>query len=459
MDFVNQLIDMAKITQIIGPVVDVEFTEGDLPPLYGSLSIKEKNLILEVEQFLGENKARCLAMGPTEGLKRGDEVVNLKRPIEVPVGTEVCGRVLNVLGEPIDGKGKIQAKKYNSIHGKTPVLAQQKGEVEILETGIKSIDLLCPLPKGGKIGLFGGAGVGKTVLIQELINNIAKVHKGVSVFAGVGERSREGNDIYLEMSETGVLKNTVLVFGQMNESPGVRFRVASTALAVAEHFRDEEKKDILVFIDNVFRFVLAGCEVSALLGRIPSQAGYQPTLSSELGRLQERITSTQDGSITSIQAIYVPADDLTDPAIVAVFSHLDSSLVLSRQIASLGIYPAVDPLESSSSILNPRIVGEKHYKTALGVIKILQKYKELQDIIAILGVEELSEEDKLTVSRARKIQKFLSQPFFVAEPYTGRAGKYVTLKETVEGFEKIISGELDARREEDFYMKGNITEA
>ena len=436
----------------------MEFSEGDFPSLYGALSVKEKNLILEVEQFLGESKARCLAMGPTEGLKRGDEVVNLKKPIEVPVGSEVCGRVLNVLGEPIDGKGKIEAKKYNSIHNEAPVLAQQKGEVEILETGIKSIDLLCPLPKGGKVGFFGGAGVGKTVLIQELINNIARVHKGVSVFAGVGERSREGNDIYLEMSKTGVLKNTVLVFGQMNESPGVRFRVASTALAVAEHFRDEEKKDILVFIDNVFRFVLAGCEVSALLGRIPSQAGYQPTLSSELGRLQERITSTQDGSITSIQAIYVPADDLTDPAIVAVFSHLDSSLVLSRQIASLGIYPAVDPLESSSSILNPRIVGEKHYQATQGVIKILQKYKELQDIIAILGVEELSEEDKLTVSRARKIQKFLSQPFFVAEPYTGRVGKYVTLAETIEGFEKIISGELDSKREEDFYMKGNISE-
>ena len=449
---------MAKITQIIGPVVDVEFAEGDFPSLYGALSVKEKNLILEVEQFLGESKARCLAMGPTEGLKRGDEVVNLKKTIEVPVGSEVCGRVLNVLGEPIDGKGKIEAKKYNSIHNEAPVLVQQKGEVEILETGIKSIDLLCPLPKGGKVGLFGGAGVGKTVLIQELINNIAKVHKGVSVFAGVGERSREGNDIYLEMSETGVLKNTVLVFGQMNESPGVRFRVASTALTVAEHFRDEEKKDILVFIDNVFRFILAGCEVSALLGRIPSQAGYQPTLSSELGKLQERITSTQDGSITSIQAVYVPADDLTDPAIVAVFSHLDSSLVLSRQIASLGIYPAVDPLESSSSVLNSRIVGEKHYQAAQGVIKILQKYKELQDIIAILGVEELSDEDKLTVSRARKIQKFLSQPFFVAEPYTGRPGKYVTLAETVEGFGKIISGELDSKREEDFYMKGNIKE-
>jgi F-type H+/Na+-transporting ATPase subunit beta len=376
---------MNKITQIIGPVIDVEFEGGDKPALYGALSVKSKDLILEVEQFLGEGKVRCLAMGPTEGLKRGDEVVNLKGPIEVPVGKEICGRVLNVLGQPIDNKGEIVTQKKVSIHGKKTVLAQERGDIEILETGIKSIDLLCPLPKGGKVGLFGGAGVGKTVLIQELINNIAKVHKGVSVFAGVGERSREGNDIYLDMSETGVLKNTVLVFGQMNESPGVRFRVASTALAMSEYFRDEEKKDILVFIDNVFRFVLAGSEVSALLGRIPSQAGYSPTMSSELGRLQERITSTKDGSITSIQAIYVPADDLTDPAIVAVFSHLDSSLVLSRQIASLGIYPAVDPLESTSSILNPRVVGERHYKAATEVIKILQKYKELQDIIAILG--------------------------------------------------------------------------
>jgi len=449
---------MAKITQIIGPVIDVEFEEEKSPSLYNALSVKGKDLILEVEQYLGEGKVRCLAMGETEGLKRGDEVIDLEKPIQVPVGKEVCGRVINVLGEPIDGKGKIDAKKYYSLHREAPVLAQQKGEIEILETGIKSIDLLCPLPKGGKVGLFGGAGVGKTVLIQELINNIAKVHKGVSVFAGVGERSREGNDIYLDMAETGVLKNTALIFGQMNESPGVRFRVASTALAVAEYFRDEEKKDILVFIDNVFRFVLAGCEVSALLGRIPSQAGYQPTLSSELGKLQERITSTKDGSITSIQAIYVPADDLTDPAIVAVFSHLDSSMVLSRQIASLGIYPAVDPLESSSSILNPRVVGEKHYQAASAVIRILQKYKELQDIIAILGVEELSEEDKLVVNRARKIQKFLSQPFFVAQPYTGREGKYVTLPETIEGFEKIISGELDEKREEDFYMKGSIKE-
>jgi F-type H+/Na+-transporting ATPase subunit beta len=447
---------MAKITQVIGPVVDVEFAEEKYPLLYGSLSVVNKNLILEVEQFLGEGKVRCLAMGATEGLKRGDEVLDLGKPIQVPVGKEVLGRVMNALGEPIDNKGPIKAQKYYSIHGEKRNLAKEKGEIEILETGIKSIDLLCPLPKGGKIGLFGGAGVGKTVLIQELINNIAKFHKGVSVFAGVGERSREGSDVYIEMNETSVLKNTVLVFGQMNESPGIRFRVASTALAIGEYFRDEEKKDILVFVDNVFRFVLAGSEVSALLGRIPSQAGYQPTMSSELGKLQERITSTTDGSITSIQAVYVPADDLTDPAIVAVFSHLDSSLVLSRQIASLGIYPAVDPLESSSSILNPRIVGQKHYEVASEVVKILQKYKELQDIIAILGVEELSDEDKLIVNRARKIQKFLSQPMFVAQPYTGREGQYVTLPETIEGFEKIISGEFDSKREDEFYMKGGV---
>jgi F-type H+-transporting ATPase subunit beta len=449
---------MGKITQIIGPVVDVEFEEGKLPALYNALLLKKNDLIMEVEQYLGGAKVRCLTMGATEGLKRGDEVEDTGSPIKTPVGKEVCGRILNVLGKPVDEAGEIKAVKFYPIHRKAPTFTEERGEIEILETGIKSIDLLCPLPKGGKVGLFGGAGVGKTVLIQELIRNIAKVHKGVSVFAGVGERSREGNDIYLDMKESGTIKNTVLVFGQMNEPPGVRFRVPSTALAVSEYFRDEEKRDVLLFVDNVFRFVLAGCEVSALLGRIPSQTGYQPTLSSEIGELQERITSTKDGSITSIQAIYVPADDLTDPAIVAIFSHLDSSLVLSRQIASLGIFPAVDPLESSSSILNPRIVGEKHYKVATETIMILQRYKELQDIIAILGVEELADEDKMVVNRARKIQKFLSQPFFVAEPYTGRAGKYVTLKETIEGFGKIISGEMDDKREEDFYMKGNINE-
>lgn len=449
---------MAKITQIIGPVVDVDFEEKELPALYNALAVKNKDLILEVEQYLGEGKVRCLAMGPTEGLRRGLEVDDTKNSISVPVGKEVCGRLIDVLGRPIDNKGEVMAKNRYSIHRRAPLLTEERGEINILETGIKTIDLLCPIPKGGRIGLFGGAGVGKTVLIQELIRNIAKVHKGVSVFTGVGERSREGNDIYLEMKETGTLDNTVLVFGQMNEAPGVRFRVVFSGLAVAEYFREEEKKDVLLFIDNVFRFVLAGSEVSALLGRIPSQTGYQPTLFSEVGSLQERITSTKDGSITSIQAIYVPADDLTDPAIVAIFSHLDSSLVLSRQVASLGIYPAVDPLESSSSILNPRIVGERHYQVASDAIKILQRYKELQDIIAILGIEELSDEDKLTVSRARKIQKFLSQPFFVAEPYTGREGKYVSIEETIEGFEKIISGEMDEKREEDFYMKGSIKE-
>lgn len=449
---------MGKIIQIIGPIIDCQFEEKNLPPIKGALLIKEKKLVLEVQQHPGGGLVRCLAMGDTQGLKRGQEVENLNSEITVPVGKEVLGRLINVLGEPIDGKGKIEAKKYYPIHKKAPSLKEEKGKIEILETGIKAIDLLCPLPKGGKIGLFGGAGVGKTVLVQELIHNVARVHKGISIFAGVGERSREGNDIFLEMEKSGVLKNTVMFFGQMLEPPGVRFRVALSALSVAEYFRDEEKKDVLLFIDNVFRFVLAGCEVSALLGRIPSQTGYQPTLSSELGELQERITSTKDGSITSIQAIYVPADDLTDPAIVNIFTHLDSALVLSRQIASLGIYPAVDPLESYSSILDPRIVGKEHYEVATQVIKILQRYKELQDIIAILGMEELSEEDKLLVSRARKIQKFLSQPFSVAQSYTGREGKYVNLKETIEGFKMIISGQLDEKNEEEFYMKGSIKE-
>ncbi|MFH0791943.1 MAG: F0F1 ATP synthase subunit beta [bacterium] len=449
---------MPRITQIIGPVVDVEKEENESVSLYEALIVKRTNLILEVEQFLGGQRLRCLAMGPTEGLKRGDIAEKTNSPITVPVGKNVCGRLINVLGEPVDNGGPIVSEIRYPIHRPAPTLEQEKGEVEILETGLKAIDLLCPIPKGGKVGLFGGAGVGKTVLIQELIRNIAKVHRGVSVFAGVGERSREGNDIYLEMKESKTLGNTVLVFGQMNEPPGVRFRTVQTALSISEYFRDEEKKDVLLFVDNIFRYVLAGCEVSALLGRLPSQTGYQPTLFSEIGALEERITSTQDGSVTSIQAIYVPADDLTDPAIVAIFSHLDSSLVLSRQIASLGIYPAVDPLESSSSVLNPRIVGEKHYEAASGVIKILQRYRELQDIIAILGVEELSEEDKLTVKRARKVQKFLSQPFFVAEPYTNRPGKYVSLKDTIEGFLKIINGEMDEIGEEAFYMKGSIDE-
>ncbi|MDD5569393.1 MAG: F0F1 ATP synthase subunit beta [Candidatus Pacebacteria bacterium] len=449
---------MAKITQIIGPVIDVEFEENKVPALYNALKVEDKGLILEVEQELGEGRVRCLAMGATEGLKRGDKVVDTGSPISVPVGKEALGRILNVLGEPIDKMGEIKTSARSPIHKRGPDLKSQKDEIEILETGIKAIDLLCPLPKGGKVGLFGGAGVGKTVLIQELITNVAREHQGYSIFAGIGERSREGNDIYRDMTESNTLKSTCLVFGQMNEAPGVRFRIPFTALTIAEHFRDEEKKDVLLFMDNIFRFVLAGSEVSALLGRIPSQTGYQPTLSSEVGLLQERITSTKDGSITSVQAIYVPADDLTDPAIVATFSHLDSSLVLSRAIASLGIYPAVDPLESTSSLLNPRIVGERHYKVANAVRNILQRYKELQDIIAILGIEELAEEDKIVVGRARKIQKYLSQPFFVAEIFSGIPGKYVTIEETIEGFEKIVNGELDSRAEEDFFMKGNISE-
>ncbi|MCK9578440.1 F0F1 ATP synthase subunit beta [bacterium] len=449
---------MAKIIQVIGPVVDVEFEEGKIPALYSALTVVGKDLTLEVEQELGEGRVRCLAMGPSEGLERGDEVKDSGNPIMVKVGKGVLGRIINVLGDPIDLKGDIKGGTPVSIHRKGPSLKEQKSDIEILETGIKAIDLLCPLPKGGKVGLFGGAGVGKTVLIQELITNIAKFHQGYSVFAGIGERSREGNDIYREMTESNTIGNTCLVFGQMNESPGVRFRMPLTALTVAEYFRDKEKKDVLLFMDNIFRFVLAGSEVSALLGRIPSQTGYQPTLTSEMGALQERITSTEDGSITSVQAIYVPADDLTDPAVVATFSHLDSSLVLSRAIASLGIYPAVEPLESTSSLLNPRIVGDKHYEVSSGVKKILQRYKELQDIIAILGIEELAEEDKIVVNRARKIQKYLSQPFFVGEVFTGIAGKYVKIEETIDGFSKIISGELDHIPESNFYMKGTIDE-
>lgn len=449
---------MAKIIQVIGPVVDVEFEQGQIPALYNALKVVNRDLVLEVEQELGEGKVRCLAMGPSEGLERGDEVADTGNPIMIPVGKNVLGRIVNVLGEGIDLKEEITAETRVSIHRKGPELKAQKSDIEILETGIKAIDLLCPLPKGGKVGLFGGAGVGKTVLIQELITNIAKFHQGYSVFAGIGERSREGNDIYRDMTESKTISNTCLVFGQMNESPGVRFRMPFTALTIAEYFRDQEKKDVLLFMDNIFRFVLAGSEVSALLGRIPSQTGYQPTLTSEMGSLQERITSTEDGSITSVQAVYVPADDLTDPAVVATFSHLDSSLVLSRAIASLGIYPAVEPLESTSSLLNPRIVGEKHYDVAVGVKKILQRYKELQDIIAILGIEELAEEDKVIVNRARKIQKYLSQPFFVGEVFNGIPGQYVKIEETIDGFGKIISGELDHIPESNFYMKGKIEE-
>lgn len=450
---------MARITQVISSVVDVEFNEEEnIPSIREALLVKKNNLTLEVEQHIGNNKVRCLAMGPEEGLKRGEEVEGTGDSIKVPVGKEVLGRVLNVLGEPVDDKGKLKAKEKASIYNEAPPIEEQSTKTEILETGIKAIDLLMPIPKGGKAGLFGGAGVGKTVLIQELIRNVGEVHKGMSVFTGIGERSREGSDILGEMKETGVLDSVSLVFGQMNEPSGIRFRVGNTGLAIAEYFRDKENKDVLVFFDNIFRFVQAGSEVSTLLGRVPSQTGYQPTLFSEMGALQERITSTTKGSISSIQAVYVPADDLTDPAVVAVFSHLDTSVVLSREFADLGIYPAIDPLESSSSILDPGIVGEEHYNVAKEVVRILNRYKELQDIISILGMEELSDEDKLVVSRARKIQRFLSQPFYVAEVFTGTEGKYVPVKEAVKGFKKIVSGEMDSKKETDFYMKGTIDE-
>jgi len=444
-----------KIIQILGPVVDVEFGEK-IPQILNALIVKKNNLVLEVEQDLGQGRLKCLAMGPTEGLKRGDEVQDTGEPIKVSVGKETLGRVLNVLGQPVDKKGEIKTKEFWSIHRRAPKLVEQKIKIEVLETGLKAIDLLTPISKGGKAGLFGGAGVGKTVLIQELIRNVAKVHKGYSVFTGIGERSREGNDILLEMERSGILKSCALIFGQMNESPGVRFRVGFTGLTIAEYFRDVEKKDVLLFMDNIFRFVLAGSEVSALLGRIPSQTGYQPTLFSEIAELEERIASTESGSITSIQAVYVPADDLTDPGVVSVFSHLDSTIVLSREIADLGIYPAIDPLESDSKILDPKIVGQEHYRVANEVKRTLKRYKELRDIISILGIEELSEEDKILVQRARKIQRFLSQPFYVAEPFTGKKGTYVSLKDTIEDFKKIISGELDSKREEEFYMRGRI---
>lgn len=450
-----------KITQIIGPVIDVEFPER-LPEIHEALEVlvsEKEKLVLETQSHIGSNNVRCLAMGSTDGLKRGTEVKATGRPITVPVGEKMLGRLVNVLGEPIDEKPAPQTTPLSSIHRKAPEFTKQSTKIEILETGIKVIDLIAPFIKGGKIGLFGGAGVGKTVLIQELIRNIAFEHKGLSVFTGVGERTREGNDLYFDMKNSGVLDKTILVFGQMNEVPGVRMRVGLTGLTMAEYFRDEKKKDVLLFIDNIFRFTQAGSEVSALLGKMPSAVGYQPTLATEMGELQERITSTKDGSITSVQAVYVPADDLTDPAPATTFSHLDSTIVLSRSLSELGIYPAVDPLDSSSTVLDPKIVGEKHYQVANGVKKVLQRYKELQDIIAILGMDELSEEDKLIVNRARKIQKFLSQPFFVAEVFTGAPGKYVRREKTVEGFEKILSGELDLINEQNFYMKGEIKEA
>jgi len=454
-----------KITQIIGAVVDVNF-ENDLPEIYTALEAKNggNKLILEVAQHLGENDVRTIAMDATEGLKRGDEVINTEAPISVPVGPETLGRIINVIGESIDEKGEVKTKEKWPIHRQAPKFTDQATETEQLVTGIKVVDLLAPYAKGGKIGLFGGAGVGKTVTIMELINNIAKAHGGFSVFAGVGERTREGNDLYHEMIESGVIKTegkgskAALVYGQMNEPPGARARVALTGLTVAEYFRDKEGQDVLFFIDNIFRFTQAGSEVSALLGRIPSAVGYQPTLATDMGNLQERITSTDKGSITSVQAIYVPADDLTDPAPATSFSHLDATTVLSRQIAEIGIYPAVDPLDSTSRILDPRVVGEEHYRVARDVQRILQAYKSLQDIIAILGMDELSEEDKLTVARARKIQRFLSQPFFVAEVFTGSPGKLVDLDSTIKGFDAICKGEYDHLPEAAFYMVGGIEE-
>ncbi|MFZ9193635.1 MAG: F0F1 ATP synthase subunit beta [Candidatus Fonsibacter ubiquis] len=455
-----------KIVQVIGAVVDVKF-DKDLPEILTALECDNNGLrvVLEVAQHLGENTVRTIAMDTTEGLKRGDKVTNTGKPITVPVGPETLGRIINVIGEPIDQKGPLKTKESWPIHRSAPAYVEQSTETEVLVTGIKVVDLLAPYSRGGKIGLFGGAGVGKTVLIMELINNVAKAHGGYSVFAGVGERTREGNDLYHEMIESGVIKTdgpgskAALVYGQMNEPPGARARVALSGLTLAEYFRDKEGQDVLFFVDNIFRFTQAGSEVSALLGRIPSAVGYQPTLATDMGNLQERITTTSKGSITSVQAIYVPADDLTDPAPATSFAHLDATTVLSRQIAELGIYPAVDPLDSTSRILDPRIVGEEHYRVAREVQKILQNYKSLQDIIAILGMDELSEEDKLVVSRARKIQRFLSQPFFVAEVFTGSPGKLVDLQSTIKGFDAICKGQYDHLPESAFYMVGTIEEA
>ena len=461
--------NVGKITQVIGVVVDVAFDEGKLPDISNALKIvKEGNgngsaerneIIVEVAQHLGENTVRCVAMEPTEGLVRGMQVIDLGAPISVPVGKEVLGRVLNVIGEPVDKMGPVNTSERWPIHRDAPSLSDQSTSIEVLETGIKVIDLLEPYMKGGKTGLFGGAGVGKTVIIMELIHHIALQHGGVSVFAGVGERTREGNDLWHEMKESGVIDKAALIYGQMTEPPGARLRVGLTGLTVAEYFRDVEGQDVLLFIDNIFRFTQAGSEVSALLGRMPSAVGYQPTLATEMGALQERITSTHKGSITSVQAIYVPADDLTDPAPATAFAHLDATTVLSRQIVELGIYPAVDPLDSTSRLLDPRVLGEEHYTVARSVQRVLQRYKDLQDIIAILGMEELSEDDKVTVARARKIQRFLSQPFFVAETFTGTPGRYVPLAETVAAFKEIIAGNMDHLPEQAFYMVGNLSEA
>ena len=451
--------ETGKIIQVIGPVIDIRFAPEHLPSIRNAIKIKTSDgseMVCEVAQHVGDDVVRCIAMSSTDGLKRGMECIDTKNAIMVPVGDEVLGRMFNVLGEPIDGLGKVEAKKYMPIHREAPSFAEQETSAEILETGIKVIDLLCPYAKGGKIGLFGGAGVGKTVLMLELIHNIAIEHGGRSVVAGVGERTREGNDMYHEMKESGVLKNTVLTYGQMNESPGARMRVALSALTMAEHFRDEEHQDVLLFIDNIFRFTQAGSEVSALLGRMPSAVGYQPTLATEMGQLQERITSTDKGSITSVQAIYVPADDLTDPAPATAFTHLDAKTVLDRSIAALGIYPAVDPLGSGSRMLDPLVIGEEHYEVARSVQSILQRYKELQDIIAILGMEELSEEDKKIVARARRIRNFLSQPFSVAEQFSGLPGVYVPVKETVRSFKEILDGKYDDLPEAAFLSVGTI---
>lgn len=451
------------LVQIFGAVVDVQFSEDYLPSLYEALTVHTeftptKKLILEVATHLGENRVRAIALGATDGLKRGDEVIATGKPINVPVGKKTLGRLFNVVGEPIDGKGEAKTTKTYSIHRAAPPLTEQSTKLEILETGIKVLDLIAPFVKGGKVAIFGGAGVGKTVLIQELIHNVAEVHGGVSVFAGVGERSREGNDLYRDMKDSGVIDKTAMVFGQMNEPPGSRLRVALTGLTMAEYFRDEEGQDVLLFIDNIFRFAQAGSEVSALLGRIPSAVGYQPTLASEMGALQERITSTKKGSITSVQAVYVPADDYTDPAPVATFAHLDSTVSLDRSIAEQALYPAVDPLASNSRILEPGVVGQEHYDVARGVQRVLQRYKDLQDIIAILGMEELSDEDKQVVTRARKIQRFLTQPMFVAEAFTSKPGKYVKLSETIRGFKEILEGKHDDKNEQAFYMVGSIDE-
>ena len=451
--------NIGKITQVIGAVIDIKFTDGNLPEINSAINIKTNDggkLVVEVAQHLGDDVVRCIAMGPTDGLVRGMDAEATGAPISVPVGEQTLGRMFNVLGDPIDNKPAPEVQEHMPIHRKAPAFAEQATNTEILETGIKVVDLLCPYQKGGKIGLFGGAGVGKTVLIQELIRNIATEHGGYSVFTGVGERTREGNDLYHEMMESGVIEKTTMVFGQMNEPPGARMRVGLAGLTMAEYFRDRGGKDVLLFIDNIYRFTQAGSEVSALLGRMPSAVGYQPTLQTEMGALQERITSTKNGSITSVQAVYVPADDLTDPAPATTFAHLDATTVLSRSIVELGIYPAVDPLESTSRILDPRIVGEEHYKVASSVQEILQKYKELQDIIAILGMDELSEDDKLVVSRARKVQRFLSQPFFVAGQFTGLEGRYVPVSETIQGFKEIIEGKYDDIPESYFLNCGGI---